>query len=108
MCRAAAPDLVQVYSKYKDRHVAFVSLTGDSRKGVTAFTKKFSIPWASGYEARPAVLAHFKTIKLGRDFSGRGLLTLVPTLYLTKPDGTVLWNDGRARYAHKNPKALAA
>ncbi len=97
-----APDLVQVYAKFKNRQVAFVSLTDEPRKNAAAFVKQFSIPWASGYESNRKVLSRFGTIR--RD---PGFARATPTLYLINPAGTVLWNDGHSRYLHRDPKALS-
>jgi hypothetical protein len=76
-------------------------LTDEPRKTAAAFVKKFSIPWPSGYETSRKALAKFKTIR--RD---PGFPRATPTLYLIDPNGAVLWNDGRSRYLHRDPKAL--
>src|SRR5262245_45554913 len=47
-CRRGAPDLLQVYHKYSDRGVAFVSLTNMLKVAVEGFVREFSVPWANG------------------------------------------------------------
>ena len=48
-CEAAAPGLVQVFHKYRDRPVRFVSLTNTSRESAEKFVRQFAIPWPCGY-----------------------------------------------------------
>src|SRR5262245_18610870 len=103
-----APGLVQAYRKFKDRGVAFVSLTDVSRRGVEAFVEQHSIPWPCGYQSRLEDIAKFGAYTTERITPAFNPGTEVsPTLYLIGPDGRVLWNDGQARPRHlKDATAL--
>jgi hypothetical protein len=68
--------------------------------------KQQSIPWASGYQASRRVLASFRAGWIGANRDGPSFPA--PILYVTRPDGTILWTDKRARYYHRDPRALAA
>ena len=48
-CRLTAPGLVQAQRKYRDRGVAFVSLTADPLGVATSFVEHYSIRWPCGY-----------------------------------------------------------
>jgi hypothetical protein len=97
VCPEAAPGLVQTYHKYKDRGVAFLSVTGSSKESAESYVTELGIPWPCMYEM-PAetleALGAFLPVSLDRK--------LAPTVYLVDADGTVLWNDKRARYYHKD------
>jgi len=84
-------------------------LTGDSRNTVAAFVKKFSIPWPSGYETTwpsGGETNRNGLVKFGPIPGGSRFAVPPPTLYLIDSEGTILWNDGRSRLRHRDPKDL--
>ena len=53
------PGLVEVYHKYKDREVAFVSVTSMTRGATENFVRSFAVPWPCAYRATSQTLARF-------------------------------------------------
>lgn len=96
-CAATAPDLVQLYHKYKDRGVAFVSVTNMPREGVQQFVDTFEIPWPCAYEATSETFAKYGAFNWKNKLKG---YEVNPTFYLVGPDSRVLWNDGQERLKH--------
>lgn len=59
-CREAAPDLVDLHAKYKDRGVVFIGLTDEGPESLTAirgFLNDTGITWLNGYGAGETLLA---------------------------------------------------
>ncbi len=81
--RAAAPELVQAYQKYKDDGVVFIGLTQDAGPLGWTETQKavqqLGLAWPNGYAADSTLTA------LG--------VVGFPTLFVVGPDGRVTWND---------------
>jgi thiol-disulfide isomerase/thioredoxin len=103
VCRDTAPGLVQVYNKFKDRDVAFVSLTNMPEVSVRQFVKQCTIPWPCGYGATNQTIARFGAYSSKRRVPG---YEVSPTLYVVGPDRRILWNDRQARMFHKDPGPL--
>jgi len=99
-CRATAPGLVEVYHKYKDRQVAFVSVTSMTRLATENFVRSFAVPWPCAYRATSLTLARFGAFN--PDSAMREYEVKV-TFYLVVADERVLWNDGSARHRHQSP-----
>lgn len=80
-CRAAAPELIALYHKYKDRGVVFLGLTEEdsttleqSRK----FVEVTKLTWPQGYGARETIEeleVHW-----------------IPQLFVIGPDGRIAWD----------------
>jgi thiol-disulfide isomerase/thioredoxin len=102
-CRATAPGLVQTQEKFKERGVAFVSLTMMPENSVQEFVTAHGVLWPAGYGASPATIARFGAYNQGAAIPG---YEVAPTLYIIDADGKVLWSDGQGRYRHEDPDAL--
>ncbi len=98
-----APGLVQVFQKYRQRQVLFVSLTNMPRDSAESFVRQHSIPWPSGYAASLRTIAAFGALNKSRPVRG---YEVIPTLYLVGPDGRVRWSDGNVRLRHDNLKSV--
>jgi hypothetical protein len=99
VCRESAPGLVQVFHKFKDRDVKFVSLTSTSRDSVQRFVDNFSVPWPSGYGASSQFLADLGAFKRDTPLPG---YEVTPTIYVLGPDGRIAWCDRNARLRHED------
>jgi thiol-disulfide isomerase/thioredoxin len=88
VCREAAPMVVRVQERFEPRGVEFISLTLSERLAAETSVEKFGIAWRFGYEAAATISSLV-----------RGLAA--PTLFVIGADGTVVWNDGQARYRHQ-------
>jgi thiol-disulfide isomerase/thioredoxin len=99
-CRATAPGLVEVYQKYKDRQVAFVSVTSMPRVSTEDFVRSFAVPWPCAYGATNQTLARFGAFNPDSTMHGYEVKL---TFYLVGADERVLWNDGSARQRHQSP-----
>jgi thiol-disulfide isomerase/thioredoxin len=107
-CQLTAPGVVRLHQKYKDRGVAFVSLTDQGADAVRAFADRFGAGWACGYGTPLEAVARFGA------YSGE-LMTesynpgyeVHPTFFVLGPDGHVVWHDDQARPRHlKTPGAV--
>lgn len=97
---------MQAYRKFKDRGVAFVSLTDVRRSGAEEFVEQFGVEWPCGYGATVEELARFGAYSAERATSTYNPhQEISPTLYLIGPDGRVLWHDGQARPRHQEAPA---
>jgi hypothetical protein len=100
-----APGLVQVFQKYRDRQVTFLSLTNMSAEAVEQFVVKFSIPWPSGYGATLQTIAAFGALNGAGRIPG---YEVAPTLYLVGSDGRIRWSDRSARQKHLSTDTILA
>lgn len=98
-CSHVAPGLVQAYHKFKDRQVAFVSLTDMPESAVQVFADRHNMPWPSGFGASRETLVRLGVVDGRRIVPG---YAITPTLYLVGPDGKVLWSDEQARMRHED------
>jgi hypothetical protein len=92
--RITVTGLIDTYQKYKDRGVAFISVTNMPKEGVQGLVSHFNIPWPCGYEAKPETLAKWGAYNFPNPRRG---YEVKPTIYLVGADGRVIWNDGHAR-----------
>jgi len=96
-CRQKAPELVELYEKYRDRGVLFIGLTDEdagSLSEIEAFLKDTGITWSNGYGA-------VETLK---GFE----LAAVPSLWVIGRDGQGVWNiDSSKDPEHAIDRALA-
>ena len=97
LCSETAPGLVEVYRKYKDRGVAFVSLTNMEEGSVKWFVDEFSIPWPCGHGSALRTIANLGAYSPDRTVPG---YEVSPTLYLVGKDGRIRWCDRKARLRH--------
>jgi thiol-disulfide isomerase/thioredoxin len=82
-CRAAAPELVTTYQRFKDRGVVFLGFTSegaDTLEESKQFIESASIPWPNGYGAAAT-------------FDAFGVHQ-IPTVYVIDRSGKVAWHDG--------------
>ena len=80
-CRAATPELIEVYKRYQGQGVVFVGLTaetGDELKDVEEFLTEAKVPWVTGYGAR----ATFEGFQV----------RFIPAIFVIGTDGKVVWN----------------
>src|SRR5439155_10787013 len=85
-----APGLVEVYRKYKDRGVAFVSLSNAPHEAARWFAERASVPWPCGYAAPLEELARFGAYNRARwSPNVPPGYEVTPTLYLLGADGHV-------------------
>ncbi len=96
-CRFGAPGLVQLFDKYHNKGVAFVSLTNMNRESVQAYVDQSSIPWPNGYRIDGAAMSALG-VNSGMPMPGYGI---APTLYLVDKHGKVTWCDRQGRYRHE-------
>ena len=94
---------MQAYYKFKDRSVAFVSLTNMPEAAAAAFVDQAGVPWPCGYGMTMPTIAMFGALNRDRMIPG---YELRPTLYLIGPDGRILWSDRHARTRHEAPAPL--
>ncbi|AMV25101.1 thiol-disulfide oxidoreductase [Gemmata sp. SH-PL17] len=100
-CRATAPGLVRAYHRFKERGVAFVSLTNVARPSVEEFVSSLDVPWPAGYGAdleSIAALGAYSSARMGATYNPG--YEVSPTLYLLDANGRVLWHDDQARPRH--------
>jgi len=81
-CRAAAPELVALYDKYKEKGVLFFGLTGEGAQA-DAFNRRFleatRITWPNGYGAGATLAA------LRADF--------IPQRWVIDRKYNIIWNE---------------
>lgn len=81
-CRAAAPELVKLHQKYKDRGVVFLGLTSEGAD-TNAFNRRFleatRITWPNGYGAGKTLSA------LNVEF--------IPQRWVIDRHNTIIWNE---------------
>lgn|SRR5262245_13712301 len=94
-CRYAAPKLVEIYPKYRDRGVQFVSFSIMPRDVVEGFVRQFKIEWPFMYDTP------MDFVDAAGAGGGGGINTGQAVLYVIAPNGAVLWNDGRGRLKHE-------
>ncbi len=100
-CRLTAPGVVRAYQKFKDRGVAFVSLTNVDREGVEDFVEQYDIPWPCGYGSPLEAIARFGAYSRDRMTENYNPgYEVSPTFYIFSADHRVLWHDGQARPRH--------
>lgn len=79
-CRAAAPHMVSLYKKYKDKGVQFIGLTEEDSQAVPEierFIKQVGIEWPNGYGAAQTASA------LGVEY--------IPFICVIDRNGTIVW-----------------
>ncbi|MFO1020301.1 MAG: TlpA disulfide reductase family protein [Planctomycetales bacterium] len=79
-CRAAAPHMVSVYKKYKEKGVQFIGLTDEESESVPEierFIKQVGIEWPNGYGAAQTTSA------LGVEY--------IPFVCVIDGTGTIVW-----------------
>ncbi|HKA56344.1 MAG TPA: TlpA disulfide reductase family protein [Candidatus Binatia bacterium] len=94
-CRYAAPRLVEIYPKYKERGVQFVSFSIMPRDVVESFVGQFKIEWPFMYETPKDF------VDAAGAGGGTGINSGQAVLYIIAPTGEVLWNDERGRLMHE-------
>ena len=100
------PKLVALHTKYKDRGVQFVSVTDMHPEANDRYVRGFGIPWPAGHGLPVDTVVRLGAVNAGMAAHTPGYL-VAPTVYLVGPDGKVLWSDGRGRWRHEKPDALA-
>jgi len=77
-CRISIPHLVEMYEKYKDKGVVFVSLTRENRQSanIDSFVKKMNMTYIVGTGSIS-----------GRDYGVRG----IPHAFVIDRKGRILW-----------------
>lgn len=81
-CLAAAPELVAVYERFRDRGVVFIGLTAEGEESLTEsreFIAAAKIPWVNGYGAVETLTA------FGSEY--------IPAVWVIDRDGKILWNS---------------
>ena len=101
-CREAAPGLVQLFHKYRDRDVGFVSLTNAPREVASEFIEQNSISWPCGYAATRTI-AGFGALSPDRKQAG---YEVDPAFFVINAKGRIRWNDRRTRLDVENLKEL--
>jgi hypothetical protein len=100
-CSKSAPGLVQAYNKYRNRGVAFVSLTADLADHARSFVDQFAIPWPCGYGVALKEIARWGVYSQAGMFSNyQPDFAVKPTLFLLSSERRVLWCDGQMRPRH--------
>src|SRR5579864_6661306 len=94
-----APDLVQIYGRFKHKRVSFVSLSNETKERVAEFCKKFLVPWPCGFGVTKDTLEDFKAVYPGSP-------RIMPTLYIIGHDGTIFWHDHHFRLKHAEDKSF--
>jgi len=74
-CLKTIPHLIKIYKKYKDKGVAFVSLTNEPRRKVEPFVEKMKMPYPIGGSS-----------PTGRAYGVRG----IPHAFIIDPSGKVV------------------
>jgi thiol-disulfide isomerase/thioredoxin len=98
-CGHGAPHLVKLFNKYRDRGVAFVSITNMDEGTVQRHTQQFSIIWPNGYGLGAADMAAMG-IGAGGIAASMPAYGLAPTVYLADGAGRVRWCDQQGRFRH--------
>jgi len=75
-CRITVPHLTRMYNAYKDKGVAFISLTDEPRRRVEPFVKAMKMPYPIGGGS-----------PTGRVYRVRG----IPHAFIISPAGEVVW-----------------
>jgi hypothetical protein len=94
---------VQAHDKFKDRGVAFVSLTNMPCESAEAFVQSQHISWPSGYGVTRDALTELGAYGAERPLPG---YDATPTLYVVGPDGRVRWHDRQQRLRHQGTAGL--
>lgn len=76
-----------------------MSITSDGRGDAEEFIRQHEMPWPCLYGATRATLEPLHVL-LPSDKA----VSVAPTLYLVRADGSVVWNDDRARYRHETAR----
>lgn len=82
-CRRAAPHLVEVEAKYRDRGVQFIGMTresGEDLSRVEEFLRDAKITWPNGFGAEETMVK----------FGSMG----IPAVWIVGRDGKIAWNRG--------------
>lgn len=82
-CRRAAPHLVEVEAKFRDRGVQFIGMTresGSELAQVEEFIRNAGITWPNGYGAEETMA----------QFGSMG----IPAVWVVGRDGKIAWNRG--------------
>lgn len=82
-CRRAAPHLVEVEAKFRDRGVQFIGMTRESGSDlphVEEFIRDAKITWPNGYGAEETMA----------QFGSMG----IPAVWVVGRDGKIAWNRG--------------
>lgn len=113
VCADAAPGIVQSYQKFKDRGVQFVSLSVMPEDTVRSFVDKHRIAWPSGYGATVEAMLDYGAFDPNSSQASNPMISdlndafIVPTIYILRGDGTVVWTNENARYMHKPLDVIA-
>jgi len=85
-CRAAAPELVRDYLKWREEGVRFIGLTWETEEqlpALRAFIEQFGTTWPIGYGATPFL----KELEI----------YLYPTILVVGRDGRIRWDSHQRR-----------
>jgi hypothetical protein len=74
--------------------VTFISVSTESQETTNQFARQARIPWLTRSTAPKEILSALAAMSPEGNYG-------MPTLYVVRGDGTVTWNDGRARYQHQ-------
>lgn len=94
---------MQVFEKYKQRGVSFVSFTTESKQSVASFVERWQISWPAAYGASTEMidaLGAFQTEMMIPGYEIR------PTLYVIGDDGRVRWRDDNLRSRHQDSQSI--
>lgn len=97
-CRAAAPELVEVFQRYSPQGVIFLGITPDGEESLTEireFLQDTKITWRIGYGAEPTLVAYN--------------VQYFPTVIVIGGDGRIIWtSDERGSLPVALDRALRA
>ena len=113
VCIDAAPVVVQSHEKFKGRGVQFVSISVMPEANVRSFVNKHRVTWPSGYGATVESMLEYGALDPASSQIMNPMISdpddayVVPTIYVLRGDGTVLWTDANSRYLHKSLDVIA-
>ncbi len=113
VCAEAAPGVVRTYEKFKDRGVQFVSISVLPEEKVCSFVDTYHVAWPAGYGATVEAMLDYGALDPGSSQALNPMVSalddayVVPTIYVLRGDGTVLWTDENSRYMHKPLDVIA-
>ena len=81
-CRAAAPEMIATYNRFRDRGVVFIGLTREDARAlpeIKDFLRQTGITWVNGYGASPT----FDALSV----------EYIPAVFVIDRQGEIVWNE---------------
>ncbi|MBN2448115.1 MAG: TlpA family protein disulfide reductase [Phycisphaerae bacterium] len=97
-CKAALPELRELYAKYKDKGLEIVSISFDEvRSALDSYLKENPLPWIITCSGKDM---------MSDPTAGKYYIDAVPGYWLVGPDGRIISSDARGKLDKLIPLAL--